>query len=274
MMIKLLPSVKLPYEMTRGSMAERSAKAATLVEQLKIETEKAIKNKTINIRKLQTIIDGILPKQISIKVLKNRDNSCSALNDTISNDRWQITDLTMELDSKDGELPQELIIAVLHEGRHIADSLFNPKYLARQQTLEQKSLYMGKYNNVYGNQLYISEYAETPKEIKETMKIIKHKLHNLLRGYSPADKVNIIQDLRYGLETERNAYIMQYKYGQEFYKKGIVNREDYYEDHTPKFLFEEKFALLKQTAFEIIQKARRENANQLKQKRLKNSRTA
>ena len=270
MMIKLLPSVKLPYAVTHGSIAERSAKAADLVEQLKLKTESSIKNETINLRKLQTIIDGILPEQISIKVLKNKNTTCSALNDTISNEKWQITDLTMELDSKDGVLPQEMIIGVLHEGRHIADALFNPKYLARQQTLEQKGLYSRKYDDVYENQFYISEYAETPKEIRETMKIIKHKLHNLLRGYSPSDKVNIIQDLRYGLETEKNAYIMQYKYGQEFCKKGIVKREDYYENHTPKFLFDEKMALLKQTAFEIIQKARKDHAQKLKLKPKKN----
>ena len=169
MITKLLPSVKLPYEISRGSMAQRSAKAEDFINKLSDETVNIIENKAINKQKLQEVIDNLLPEQIRIQVLKNQDQNVSGTNDIRLNNKWEITDLTMELDFLQNELPQEQIVDIVHEGRHIADSLFNPKYLARQQTLEQKGLYTKKFLDFYDNQLYIREFSESKRDIKDTI---------------------------------------------------------------------------------------------------------
>ncbi len=100
---------------------------------------------------------------------------------------------------------------------------------------------------------------------------MSHKIKNFLRGFGIEDKVDYLQDIRYTLISEKYAYSTQRKYAKIMNKKHfLINKKDLGNENKI-FMFDEKIKLLKDLAFEIIQKNRQKHALLLKKEnRLKN----
>ena len=107
----------------------------------------------------------------------------------------------------------------MHEFQHITDQLFNPKYLARNQDMANKNLLTNKYNNIYDEYIYNYEAATNKNEKSYILKQIEYKLKEFLKGMSITDKINYLQDSRYSLIMENNAYFTQQKYAKKLNKQ-------------------------------------------------------
>ncbi len=260
-----IPSkLRLPYSMVAGSVAQRKEKVCYYTERMSQEILKIIEDDSINIDKIQEIISKIMPQGLSIRVLETKGNDDAyAYCSTFFNQNNQISGMAMEFLSEDKKLPIEGITDIIHEWTHVLDSLFHPKYLIREQKMEQRGLNTKKYAEVFNEQLDIYESASSKKEIREILKIIERKIHKFLKGYNTEDKINILQDMRYNLETEKNAYKAQNKYGNIYKELGVEICEDRYNDGS-NCLYDEKIKLIKQMAFDVISNARKKNNKRLR----------
>lgn len=89
---------------------------------------------------------------------------------------------------------------------------------------------------------------------------MSHKIKNFLRGFGIEDKVDYLQD------SEKYAYSTQRKYAKIMNKKHfLINKKDL-ENENKIFMFDEKIKLMKDLAFEIIQKNRQKHAQLLKKR--------
>lgn len=260
MINKLLPTVTIPYSIARGSMQERVQKAERLTDNLYRKTVHATYGGNISLKVVRHILSKVMPPNVKIFVAENSDNFSNAANDFLFNGNNDIYAMTLELRTKNGIFPQEHLVDIFHEGRHIADGLFNPKYYSRFQKMEKNGLLNSKYFKLYDDELYIRECMEYKSDKKIVMKLLERKIHKVLKGRSITDKIDILQNLRYNLESEKNAFASQLKYAKKLEDKGIIMTDDRGTDFSEEFIFEDKINLIKRMAFEIIQKERTTHA--------------
>ena len=171
MINRLLPSIKIPYELSKGSASQRAQKAEQFTDKLYHRTLKSVSDGGISLNKIRNIIYKMVPPNIKIFVAENSDNFSNAANDFLFNGNNDIYAMTLELRTKNGIFPQEHLVDIFHEGRHIADGLFNPKYYSRFQKMEKNGLLNSKYFKLYDDELYIREcmeYKTNKKNCNET----------------------------------------------------------------------------------------------------------
>lgn len=269
MINRLLPSIKIPYELSKGSASQRAQKAEQFTDKLYHRTLKSVSDGGISLNKIRNIIYKMVPPNIKIFVAENSDNFSNAANDFLFNGNNDIYAMTLELRTKNGIFPQEHLVDIFHEGRHIADGLFNPKYYSRFQKMEKNGLLNSKYFKLYDDELYIRECMEYKSDKKIVMKLLERKIHKVLKGHSITDKIDILQNLRYNLESEKNAFASQLKYAKKLEDKGIIMTDDRGTDFSEEFIFEDKINLIKRMAFEIIQKERTTHAAKLSKAHVK-----
>lgn len=267
-MRNLLAKVSLPYSVTRGSFTQRQNKAITLVDKLYRDiTPKFKKRGFINFDELNKTVNHVLEKKVNVNIRKCTDPEFDGASDIIySPITGKITGTTLELFTQNDKIKQEEIITILHEFQHVVDQLFHPKYLLRNQYMSQKKLFTNKYQNLYDNLIYTNEYPANKKEKIEILKNLKYKIQKFLRKKSAKDKVNYLQDTRYTLQMEQQAYLTQHKYAKKMNKKHHpISSNDLIKENRVMML-DEKINLIKEMAFEIIQKERKKHALKLKNK--------
>ena len=89
-------------------------------------------------------------------------------------------------------------------------------------------------------------------------------IKNFLRQRPNETHVDCLQDLRHCMELERNAFSDEAKIREKMYEKNIKFSDDEPYDDAPFFMFDEKIKLMKDLAFEIIQKNRQKHSLLLK----------
>ena len=264
-MNKLISKVSLPYKIIRGSVQNRQNKSIQLVDQLYRDIMPKFKRGQISTDELQLSIDNIFQKKLKIIVKNNTDPDFYGASDInyspISN---CITSTTLEVPISKKKIHISSLITILHEFQHITDQIYHPKYLGRNQFMLRNGLYSNKYNNLYDNFIYNRENTINKKEKRQIIKFIEHKIKKFLRGFSPEDKVNFLQDARYSLMTEDQAYHTQRKYAKILNKKHIPIDEKELENENKLFMFTEKIELLNKLILETIQKERGKHAAKLK----------
>ena len=161
------------------------------------------------------------------------------------------------------------LITIVHEFQHIVDQLYIPKYLVRDQKMTLNSMMTPKYQKLY-DQLYSYEYPETNADKREILKILEHKIKKFLRGINTSKKLDYIQDARYSLMMEEQAYRTQRKYAKKLHKKHLPIKDGELDDEISLQMLKEKIQLLKQIGFELIEKERGKHAAKLKKQKYKN----
>lgn len=271
---RLLSQVKLPYAYTRGSIHERSANAGKLVCEFYKTIKGRFKNGELTLKELQECVNDVLPGEGTLKVIAKTCNEADyeGRSDVLySSMSGKTTATTMEVTpSKNGKYTTKDISTIVHEFQHVADQIYNPKYLARSQYMTNEGLYSDKYNNLYDYHLYNKEDPESKSDKNYILNRIKRIIQKFLRGESTEDKINYLQDMRYALIMEDNAYNTQFKYAKKLKKQhSKVNYLDLIK-FNKEYMFKEKIELLKSLAGEIIKAERGKHAARLKKEKLRN----
>lgn len=262
---KLLNTVSLPYSFVKGSFQYRQYKAAQFTHSIINEISGQLNTKGISLSRLSKIIKRKLPKNFGLFVRKNKDSgSGGELNRIYSKNNF-IVKQSLELNLGENKSIKQLQIpTIAHEIRHLADSIFHPKFLIREQLIAQKNLDTAKFLDFYDEQIYVKEIFYGKKDKKRILKSIKHNTQKMMRGLSIEDKINLLQNMRYNLISEKNAYGQGAKYAKKLYKQNMDVYEDELYNPSKIYMFDEKIELYKNMAFELIQKARRIHRAKLK----------
>ena len=267
---KLSESIRIPYQMAKGSFAQRQAKADALSEKLYKNLSEELKdNYTIfDFEQLQTKLHEVLPDKNLKVIVQNLSSehgeNCEGICEVLYNKNKEIRALSVGMNGISSTLRSIHIPAFIHEIQHVADDFFHPKYLSRLQSLNKKGLANKKYDNFYDAYYYSPELIESKQDKKDVLKQIKNKTKKFLRRLSIHQKMDYIQDMRYSLMSEVEAYKRERTIAQDLKSKGFMIKEFDLENFPQNNLFEEKIALLKNLALEYITKERAKHASRLK----------
>lgn len=269
---KLISSVKLPYEITKGSFAQRQEKANNLTEKLYQNLSSELKDDYTILRfnDLQKKITDTLPdKNIKIIVqnLTEEDSqNCEGICEVLFNTNRDIKAISIGMGGISSSVRSVHIPSFVHEVQHFADDIYHPKYLSRLQSLNKQGLAGKKYDNFYDTYYYCPEIVESKQDKKDALKLIKNQTKKFLRGLSVSQKMDYIQDMRYSLISEIEAYKRQREVANDLKDKGFMIKNFDLENYPQQCLFEEKIKLLKSIAIEYIAKERGKHVSRLKNK--------
>ncbi len=255
--VNITPQVKFSLDVCRGSADDRRNLAANINEQIFNDVLPNIKDGFVEISDFESALHKNLPedKRIEVINLVPEDENEDGCSDLIEDDDGNYIGQTIEVPTVNGRASGRPIVTLFHESRHVLDVLTNPKILARVKSMYARDLYTAKYNNL--NDAFYNDLEEpTPENKAKELKKLKKKLDKFLKGKPVEHQLDCLQDLRYTLETERNAYADQYKFECRLHEKGISTGDYELEDESPYYSFDEKIELLKQTAADIIAKER------------------
>ncbi len=253
----LLKTVTLPYKTVQGSFELRQQKAEQFTHKFVNNISGKIFDNGMSLSQLGRAVKAFVPKNIKVFIKKNNDvDSIAQLNRTFTKNNWIVNQSLEMVPNKNKKIDVSHLPTIAHEIRHLADSLYHPKILSREQKLAKANLDTDKFYNFYDNEIYVTEIEGGKNLNKLIMKDIKHKTEKVLRGYSTRDKINMLQYMRYSLISEYNAYKDEYKLAKKLYKKNQPVFEDVLEDQTKGYMFNEKIKLLKSMIQELITKER------------------
>ena len=271
MKIRLAPSVRLPYSKIRGSLSQRQQAAIDVVDKLCRDLySKFDKNKELPLSEVQKSIDDIFEKKVKIIVKQTSTPEFDGSSDVICSPiNGSYTATTLEQNSVKGKIKFEDLITIIHEFQHIVDQLFIPKYLIRGQKMTLLGMMTQKYQNLY-DKLYNYEYPTSKADKHKIIKLLEHKIKKFLRGMNISEKMDYIQDARYSLIMEEQAYRTQRKYAKKFHKKHLTINEYELEDEIRLHMLKEKIQLLTRLGFELLETERGKHAAKLKSKKLRN----
>ncbi len=256
----LRKSTHLPYQVVKGSFETRQSRAAQFTNQIVDTLSEQIDDKGISLSKLGKTLKKVLPENLAIFVRKNKDKTFNAQISTMYSEDYQPVMYALEfLPNKNNRIDTLSVPAICHEVRHLADSLYHPKFLSREQAIVRKKLDTTKIDQFYKNQIYNKEEINGKKSKKNVLKHIKQQTKKLLRGYSAEDKIDILQDIRYNLITEQNAYKNEAKAVKKLRKKNKTTDKRYSDNSIDDFMFDEKIQLFHDMTLELIQKERFKN---------------
>ena len=254
---KLLNSVNIPYSAVKGSFASRQQKAEQFTHRVVNNISGTLKQNDISLFKLAKLIKKQLPANLKVVFRRDTAADSGAQFNWIFTKSDNIGGYAFEFKLNDNNFINFIQIpSIAHEIRHLADSLFHPKILAREQIRAKKKLNYNKFSDFYDEDIYVKEQFNGKKDKKRIIKAIKHKTQKILKGLSSQDKIDILQSMRYNLISERNAYNTCSKYAKKLYKRYFPVYEDFLYNQTKEYMFDEKIKLLHDMIFKLIKKER------------------
>lgn len=265
---KVFPSAVFSHSIIKGSPAERMQKLYTLNNRLYSGIKENLVNtgrNSIDIETLRNIIYSVFPekKHFSIvKIPKNLTQEMEASADYLFDSHDNIVGHIVEIPLKKKCFAMTDIPTLMHEMTHVFEKMFNPKIMKRSAALSYRlengighQVNFNKYNNLY-DRLYPIDYEvfTTQAEKTEILKSHREEILKFVRGKSLEEKLDILQNLRYQLGMELNAYQLE----NEFIDKMTPKGEDLssLKVQVDKYLFKEKIDILKELTFNIIKKER------------------
>ncbi|MBD5402612.1 hypothetical protein HDR58_07430 [bacterium] len=257
-------NLMLPYQYTRGSFEERQRKAAQLCHKFYNSVMEKTKKETLTLQDIKSSIISILPKKVRLGIIPYTEDPEYG---TICAQRLNFCPYSANIESealelcceKDNKVSIMNLPYVIHEFRHFTDSLFHPKILARDQRANHLLYVTGKDpDELYETAIY------TDATDKKALFKMKLAIKKFFAGMKPEYKIDYLQNIRYKLITENNAYYTQYNYAKKMNKKHIKLTPECLIQENPYFMFEEKIALLKDMIYEIIMKERAKHAQKIK----------
>ena len=263
------PEAKFSYSVAQGSVAQRIQKCRDFNAQIysKIrEYHKVTMRNTILFDDLMDMIFSILPekKTILIKPLnKNNSKSYAGCSDYLFGTGNSILGHIVELPSRKKSLDLVEVPTFIHEITHVFDKMLNPKIMLRTLQLERglnkltpvSDREIIRYNKLY-DKMYGGDYEKFSNE-QDKVEILRHRTQEIkkfLKGKPVSVKLGIIQNIRYQLGLELNAYTIENEYIDRMTPAGLDLSE--IKTQTDRYLFKEKIEILLNMAFEIIRKER------------------
>src|SRR5574344_1213254 len=256
-MIKISPDTKFSYNLIKGSVSSRKKYASNLNQQVFDSLELSMKGNSSQVSDLENTICEVLPEDKNIKILKNANKNVDGASAYLYDSSENIIGQTLEIPTKKGKFGTKVLVTVMHELTHILDSLSNPKYISRACLMTKQGKYNNSFYRWYDGVLYAEEKYKTDNDKKKCLKIVKDKTEKFLKGKSPEEKLNYIQDARYTLETERNAHNEQLKYAKILNSQHKEIYDTDLEDCDKVYLFTEKINLLKQMGLDTVSEIRK-----------------
>ena len=259
---KLLRTATLPYKTIRGSYELRQQKAASFTRKIMSEIDGQVDEGGISLSKFGRKIKKNLPQNLSFYVDKNRDKSSYAQLSVLYDGKERACEYEFSIElGKTGKIDVSHLPVIVHEVTHLSDYLFHPKTLARSQQIKQSTINLSKYYDFYDKEVYIREKIDKNNTKENVLKRIRKKTKIFMAGWPIKDRINILQDMRYSLISERNAYKKQYKMAKKLHRKNTAVDKDFLEDDTKIYMFDEKIELLKQMTLRFINWERKQNRN-------------
>lgn len=224
-MIKIYDSAKLPYSICKGSVKERKQLAEHLLCKFLTKLKPEIKNGIITTGRVKENIKSVLPvKNIMLDVISNIDDeSCTGYLKTTADRKKIIQNYIMALKTNSkGKINHSGYQTLIHEAWHFFEFICNPKMqirFAHINNFEEMEVFYEKH--LYNHLNIVSENN------------LRKMIRKLLKKYSNQEKIDIIQQWRYNLVSEENAFLAEMKYGRGyefknmFYEKKINLLEDY-----------------------------------------------
>lgn len=260
----LQPLVKYPLSVVRGCTARRQQKAIELTDKLFQDLYSKYKNNRLPFEEIARSIKKVTQNKLRIKVINEKYMDYMGSSAYSIGYNPVINGHILAIDSNKKFLNFSDLITVLHEFQHIADSVFNPKYMARFQYIYGTDMVPEKlYDEFTQNVLYKKGKVRFSKNNNRILKEFKRKTLEFLKDMTAEEKINIIQDSRYFLLSEIQAYKTQHKYAKKLWKKGFDVYEDDLAHVDRELLLTEKVQILKQLGFDIIQQERNRFASNL-----------
>lgn len=262
------PTAKFSYRVCGGNIQKRLDKSRELTERVFEEIKNLKKGEPlvyVGLADIRNIINKVLPenKPIIIRALKKSDyKSMEAGADYIYDSSDNIVGHLLELPLKKSRLKICDIPTMLHEITHIFDKMLNPKIIARTTNLS-RALERGRFGGVQTenyNRLYDKLYPIKEEVFSSAAEkdLLLQKRENEIRAYlrykDVRTKLNVLQNMRYQLGLELNAYSVENDFIDRMTPKG--ENLSFLKTDVDKYLFREKIGILKRVALEIIAKER------------------
>lgn len=271
----LSPHIRLPHRIVRGSVRLRKEHSLNYVDRLYKDLYPKFMHGEVSVDEVQKSVDKVIGLKGKVHVIKNSASDYFGGQDILMSDyTGKISALSIELDTDSKGLKIPDLVTIVHEFQHVADIFFHPKYAARYQNMVYNELYTPQYDKIYGDLFYKQHTYTSRKEKNKILKKIENKFRNFLKKVPLSDRINYIQDTRYYLISEQDAYKTQLKYARMLKrKKHEVLKEDL-TDVSKSFMFREKIKMLNNLGAEVIQKERLKLAKAQKKQAKKGLRSA
>ena len=180
---KLSPTVKLPFKEVKGSVNYRQSKACNMVDKLYREILPQFnKKEEISFAQAKKALKNVLKGQIDIPIRKNgySDIFDGGSDILYSEFTGQISKTTIDIGTIKNKIKRVELTTLLHEFQHVADQIFHPKYLTRNQKMANIGLYTKKYDRLYDDLIYNREFPEGKKDKKIILKHLRNKITKFL----------------------------------------------------------------------------------------------
>lgn len=255
-----MPKVRFPHSIIQGSLSSRQDKSSQLVNKFYREIKGRFRNGEISLNEIQKCINQVLPKKVNVQV----KNLISDIEDTEnlggSNLKYNFIDkinaITIELPTVENKISIRQLPTLMHEFTHVSDQLYNPKILARCQTMTEKDLYIKEFEDLYDSFIYNYEEPTSNKEKAYILQRVEQVFKGFLKKFDIEDKINYLQDCRYCTMLEINAYNSQRKFAKNLAKQHTKIDEDDLLNENKNYMFYEKLELLNKLMLSIITKER------------------
>ena len=269
---KLSHTLRYPFELAKGNVAQRQQKANKLVDDLYEAIVPYFKDdySSMPYKNLQEKVDTVLSsKDLKVVVMGLSEEDakvCGAISKVLYDKDKSAKAVSIELPGVFNSVRAVHLPYVLHEFQHVCDDFLHPKYLSRLQKMNKNGLLTPKYDKFYDEYYYCHEVIDSKQDKKDVLKIIENKTKKFLKGLSVSDKMDYLQDMRYSLTSEVAAYSAQQKFAKKLSDNKFLVRKFEMDDYPEQFYFEDKIKLLKKMMSEIIRKERQIHAAKIKNK--------
>lgn len=238
-MITLAKTVKLPLKSCRGTYQNRIKLARKLNDKFYQNLKTKFNGKNISVKTFTNTLNSILKGEILFRISDSSKYPFVGLTCLSTNpknkkliDRYKIF---LPLNPYDKSISMNDTDLFMHETFHLFCEITNPKHL-------RNTIKMGETNLFKKTQKFYSEHIYSKNKTKEN-KFSNKILLKFLNNLSDTEKITFLQNCRYRLKEENNAY----KEGRKYYKK----IQEYHSE-----LYPEKFDCSNEKEYNFTKKIR------------------
>ena len=253
--MKIAKTASLPLDVIRGTSKERHTKMLAIADEI---FEKIVeKPNDLSLNRLQQITQDTLTKtagdgrKINIQIKDYVTQGACEGKEYLIEKRGTIEGFEILIPTENGALKPSHLSVFMHELIHALHQITNHKVMALEGAANISKQQHIRALKFYENTLYTGEsfnwFNPISAKIKQTI---------ALRGIDPREKIKILQDCRYSLISEFNAYWEGERFSCKAAKHSI--NTNYTTDYDC-IMFDEKIEYLEKEIAKLIKKVRKNN---------------
>lgn len=253
-MIKLMSTAKLPLSQCKGTYSQRQDLAKSLNEKFYKNITKEFKQKDISPEIITRGIKRITGGKINFEIIDSTDAPFQGANFLALNKKnSQEADhynIFLPLNKYDKSISLNDTSIFMHELFHFFCEISNPKHTRRMIKAYEKDL-LTKTESFYHKYLY----SKTNNNLKD---LSKEKLPKFLNKLTTEEKIDFLQNSRYRLKEEKQAYKEGSKYYDRIQDEHLeLITEKFSSENGNSYNFQEKINILEQQLKEVLINARK-----------------